>query len=165
MILIVLVIVAIQGAFALISLNGGITFNVAIIGSTQIQFTITASSSGWIGFGYGTCMWTNDLFVIEASGGSGTIKDMTMNYHAYPNMDTINDYTLSTVTSGSRNTYTVTRLLNDGDPSDYVITSGTTNIVYSWGSSTTMSYHGSNYGIFSISISGGSSSTLLSNNL
>ena len=134
------------------SLRGGITFDVALVGSTKIQFTITASSSGWVGFGYGTCMWSNDMFVIEASGGTGTISDMTMSGHSYPNMDTVNDYTLTTSTSGSTNTYVVTRLLSDGDSKDYQFSSGTTNIVYAWGSGS-MSNHGSSYGSFSINLS------------
>ena len=91
------------------------------------------------------------MFTIEASGGNGTISDYTMNFYSYPNLDTINNYAISTVTSGSTNTYTVTRLLNDGDPLDHVFTNGTQYIVYSWGSGS-MGYHGSNYGAFSLDL-------------
>ena len=134
-----------------LSLKGGITFDIAVVNTTHIQFIITYSSSGWVGFGFGTWMWTNDLFTIEASGGDGTIRDYTMNYYSYPNLDTINNYAISTVTSGSTNTYTVTRLLNDGDPIDYVFTNGTQYIVYAWGSGP-MSYHDANYGAFSLDL-------------
>ena len=134
-----------------ISISNGMTFDAALVGSTQIKFTITAGTSGWVGFGYGTCMCTNDMFVIEVSAaGTATINDYTMNYHSNPNMDAVNDYTLSTVTSGSTNTYTVTRLLNDGDANDYVFKTGTVNIVYAWGSTTAMNNHGSKFGSFSI---------------
>ena len=44
-----------------ISLKGGITVDIAVVDTTNIQFTITYSSSGWVGFGFGTWMWTNDL--------------------------------------------------------------------------------------------------------
>ena len=137
---------------AAISLSNGMTFDATLIGTTKIQFTITAGSSGWISFGYGTWMWTNDMFMIEASGGDGTIQDMIMSGHSRPTLDVVNDYTLSTSTSGSTNIYTVTRLLSDGDSLDYQFTSGTHNIVYAWGSGT-MSYHRANKGSFSINLS------------
>ena len=54
------------------TLSGGVTFDYAVIGTTQIQFTVTYSSFGWVGFGFGSWMWTNDMFAIEASGGNGT---------------------------------------------------------------------------------------------
>ena len=145
-------------AQAVVSLSNGMTFDTTLIGTTKIQFTITTSSTGWVGFSFGTCMWTNDVFVIQATGGAGTITDRTMSGHSSPSLDVVNDYTLATSTSGSTNTYTVTRLLNDGDSGDYQFTSGTHNIVYAWGTGS-MSYHNANRGSFSISISISSSSS------
>ena len=75
-----------------VALSGGITLKANLIGSTQIQFVISSNSSGWVGFGYGTWMWYNDIFVIQASGGSGTISDMKCNRHRNPVMDVVNNY-------------------------------------------------------------------------
>ena len=58
---------------------------------------------------------------------------------------------VSTSTHGSTNTYTVTRLLNDGDSNDYIITNGTNNMIYAWGSGT-LSDHGPNFAAFSIDL-------------
>ena len=152
MLLFIIILLLSKFAQAVISLSNGMTFDATLIGDTKIQFTITASSTGFVGFAFGTWMWTSDVFVIQASGGSGTITDRKMNGHTVPSLDVVNDYTLSTSTSGTTNTYTVTRLLNDGDSSDYQFTSGTHNIVYAWGSGS-LSYHNANRGSFSITIS------------
>ena len=114
-------------------LPSGVVFKASIISSTKIEYIITANSTGWVGFGYGSNMGRNDGFYIYANGGAGTIFDIKFNRHNYPNIDTVNDYTISTSTSGSTNTYTVTRLLNDGD---YKIVNGTNNMIHAWGSGT-----------------------------
>ena len=58
---------------------------------------------------------------------------------------------VSNLTHGSTNTYTVTRLLNDRDSNDYIITNGTNNMIYAWGSGT-LSDHGPNFAAFTLNI-------------
>ena len=96
--------------------------------------------------------------MIVATGGTGTITDRKMNGYTSPTLDTVNDYTLSTTTSGATNTYTVTRLLTSTDSTDYVIGNGTHNIVYAWGTGS-FGYHSTRKGSFSIVVNIGSSAS------
>ena len=84
--------VQISNSYPTVALCGGITLKANLIESTHIQFVISSNSSGWVGFGYGTWMWYNDIFVIQASGGSGTISDIKWNIHRTPVMDVVNNY-------------------------------------------------------------------------
>lgn len=111
--------------------------------TTSIEFEITAPSSGWVGFGFGTSMTNCDMFTIEASGGPGTITDTYSSGHAPPSTDSTNNIALSTSTSGATNVYSVTRDLDTTDAlEDYIIVDGSNNIIYAWSSSTTVAYHG-----------------------
>lgn len=121
--------------------------------TTSITFKIEAPSTGWVGFGFGTGMTNTDMFVITASGGAGTITDRFSTGHTTPGLDSVNDYTMTTVTSGSTNTYTVTRNLNTGDSNDYIIKDGETKMIYSYGTGTALSYHGTgNYGSLKLTV-------------
>lgn len=141
------------------ALDRGITLTVSMPSTTSIVFKIEAPSTGWVGFGFGTSMTNTDMFVITASGSTGTITDRFSTGRSAPGLDTTNDYTMTTVTSGSTNTYTVTRNLNTGDSNDYIIRDGDTNMIYSYGTTAAMTYHGNgNYGSLKLTVSASSRS-------
>lgn len=121
--------------------------------TTSIIFKVEAPNTGWVGFGFGTGMTNTDMFVITPSGGSGTITDRYSTGRSTPGLDTTNDYTMTTVASGSTNIYTVTRNLNTGDLNDYVIKDGETKMIYAYGTGTALSYHGEgNYGTLKLTV-------------
>ena len=120
--------------------------------TTSIQFVIEAPNTRWIGFGYGSSMTNTDMFTIILSG-TWTITDRYSTGNSLPSADTTNHYTLSTSTGASKNTYTVSRSLNTGDAQDYSIPDGRTNMIYAYGSGTTIGYHGNgNYGALAINV-------------
>ena len=135
------------------NLDNSMTIKARMPSTTSIEFVITAPSTGWCGFGFGSTMTNTDMFVAESTGSGVTFTDRYSTSQSAPGQDTTSHITGSTSTSGNTNTYTISRNLNTGDSQDYAITDGSHNMIYSYGSSTSMSYHGAqNYGAITLTI-------------
>ena len=145
------------------NLDNSMTVKARLPTTSTIEFEITAPSTGWCGFGFGTSMTNTDMFIIESTGSGVTFTDRYSTGQSAPGSDTTSDITGSTSTSGSTNTYTISRNLNTGDSQDYMISDGSHNMIYSYGSSTSMGYHGvSNYGAITLTTDSSTRTTSIS---
>lgn len=113
----------------------GVGFGVAMIGGDALIYT-----DGRQGAMHALGVWDYDL---NAQQTSGVDKDNTQNW-------TI----ISNTTSGGVRTISASRLLNNGDPIDDVLSYNDINLNLIWAKGAvpgnTMSYHGSNRGVVSI---------------
>jgi len=125
-------------------------FQPIVAGSTQVQFHVTMpSSTGWFAFGFGSTMVGSDMVTIEANSGTVSVQDRHSSAYVAPPVDAQQDIQVvsSQVTSSTGQLVVVVqRALSTGGSSDFVIPasgSGTTPMIFAWGTSATMAYHAS----------------------
>ncbi len=116
---------------------------------THIELTVILNSeTGWVGVGFGASMVGADIWTISAPGGVASVQDRHAPAYSTPPADSSQDVeaTFTQVANG-KSVITVRRLLNTGDSNDAALSStpptdGTTDMIFSWGmSSTSISYH------------------------
>ena len=112
--------------------------------STTVTMTLTGDSTHWLGIGFnGFSMFeVSDMFVWNST----TNRDYTPSGgHSAPSADASQSWTITsdTVTGTTRTVVATRALVSAGD---YTFTNDATtiNIIFSEGSSTSLSYHGSN---------------------
>lgn len=112
--------------------------------STYIDFTMTLTGKGWVGFGWGDSMADADLIIVKPDG---TALDCSSIGYSVPSADDQQDVQVQSVdTSGTGYSITVRRPLNTGDSSDHTIAKGEIqNMMFAWDtSSSTVASHGTN---------------------
>jgi len=124
-------------------------YNPIALDDTHIELTVIINSeTGWVGVGFGASMVGADIWTVSAPGGVASVQDRHAPAYATPPADASQDVeaTFTQVADG-KTTVTLRRLLNTGDADDAALsntppTDGTTDMIFSWGmSSTSISYH------------------------
>ena len=122
------------------ALGNNITVRAKLNNATNLQWEITCDFAGWCGFGIGGSTMTSvDIFTIEDLQGSPAIHDRWSDGNEMPPEDMNSHYTLTSEGSG---VFTVSRDLNTTDGADTILSDGDNKMIYAWGSSTSLSQHG-----------------------
>ena len=124
-------------------------FNPIAPDDSHIELTmILNSETGWVGVGFGASMVGSDIWTVSAPGGVGTVQDRHAPAYSTPPADDSQDVEVTfTQVADGKTIVTMRRLLNTGDVDDAALSStpptdGTTDMLFSWGmSSTSISYH------------------------
>jgi hypothetical protein len=129
--------------------------------TSTISLTMQGPSDRWFGVGFGIAMIGGDA-LIYTDGRQGAMHalgawdyDLNAQQTSGVDKDNTQNWTLvSNTVNGGLRTITATRLLNNGDPIDDVLsfTDANLNLIWAKGSvpGNTMSYHGANRGVISI---------------
>lgn len=123
--------------------------------TSEVSFSITGPASRWFAYGLGSSTMSGSAYTIVANVSSSIPKEYNQANHAAPILQTIQDLNnMVSINNGATKTYTFTRAMNTGDVNDYVFTNSTTtiNLIWAYGSSTTMAQHASR-GTSSITLS------------
>jgi hypothetical protein len=128
--------------------------------ATHIELTmILNSETGWVGVGFGASMVGSDIWTVSAPGGVASVQDRHAPTYAVPPADDSQDVEAVFARVGDGKTIvTMRRLLNTGDANDAALSStpptdGTTDMLFSWGmSSTSISYHSTDRRVMAIKL-------------
>uniref|UniRef100_A0A7S1YDW0 DOMON domain-containing protein n=1 Tax=Sexangularia sp. CB-2014 TaxID=1486929 RepID=A0A7S1YDW0_9EUKA len=119
--------------------------------SASITVGFTVRDAGWFGFGIGEptsgSMAGADMLIVQVDRVAGrvTLSDRFADGFVLPSVDNCADWSVVTATIDDDEVYVeATRLLDTGDSQDRVIRLGEPErVLYAWGSSTEVQYHGS----------------------
>lgn len=137
-----------------------------VVGAT-LHLRLEAASTGWLGFGIAEQssghMKGSDLVTAFVQGGQVRVDDrhaifapstyaLPLAVNGYAGLtaliDTSNDWTvLSGSEEGGRTKVWLTRAIDTGDSQDREVLSGPMRIVWAWGDSDTVAYHGARRGV------------------
>lgn len=115
------------------------------VNTSTVTLTMTGPANSWFGMGFGaTSMSDGTGDVVLFDGTTLSDRQFTGSFSA-PNVDATQNWTLiSNTVNGSDRTIVGTRLLNTGDPNDYIFTNSASPLVlvYARGQSLIIAYHG-----------------------
>jgi hypothetical protein len=122
-------------------------WNAPTSSDTTIEITFTLKGTGYLGFGLGKGMSAADVWLMQYSGGSGTVTDRWSSGYFSPVTDATNDLTLvSSSQTGGTTKWTVKRAINTGASGDIAFGAGQVDVIFAWDpSNPSMGFHGSNY--------------------
>ena len=127
------------------------------VNDTSISIFMTATSNDtkqapqWIGFGFSESggMVGSDIVTVTYDRATGTagVQDRFVlwspNGMPWPTQDVRNDWTLRCYSSDAKSlTAVVTRLLDTGDTQDRAVKAEPIPVIYGWGPTTSVQYHG-----------------------
>lgn len=114
--------------------------------NSTVSISMTGPSTKWFGFGFATTNMANGAYTILGNVNSGNPLEYNQANHSAPILQSTQN--LSSITSNTvsgMKTYSFTRLISTGDLNDYTfpITAATINIIWAYGSGTTLAQHSS----------------------
>lgn len=132
------------------------SFSVTINTNTNTSsISLSGPSSRWFAIGIGATSMSTGAYTLVGNVSGGSVAEYNQVNHNPPSLQSTQNLTsISTSTSGSTKTYTFSRANNTNDANDYVFSSSnlSINLIWAYGSSTTLAYHASR-GITQINLS------------
>lgn len=132
-----------------LSATSGLAMSVKIDIGTQVTLTLSGPINRWFAIGFNTSTMGSGIDVAAVhSAGTLSAFDASIGGYVAPTADLQQNWTISSdqVASGVR-TIVATRLLNTGDPNDFVFSASTGSLSLIWAraasNSFSYSYHGS----------------------
>jgi hypothetical protein len=122
-----------------------------------VVFSVTVETRGFVGFGIspGGSMSGADIFIggVDSISGFNYYFDMHGIGNQAPVRDEHSDYNLlAAAENGTHTMLKFSRKLNTCDNQDYAITEDTTRIIWSYGQTDDIQYHGANRGSISFNV-------------
>jgi len=119
-------------------------------------------TSRWFGVGFCNCssMGTADMIMCK-HGETPVCTDRRGRVNRVPSIDPIQNIQFTETIVGGKWTVFVRRMMNTGDPNDFIITNATQKVIWAWGTGSTSKIH-SERGTFDFNPSTGSISGLTS---
>jgi hypothetical protein len=114
--------------------------------TSTVIFSMTGPATKWFGIGFAATSMSSGSYGILANVSGGNPQEYSIQGQTTPSLQsTQNLGSFSSSTTGGRKTYTFSRSMTTGDANDYTFptNASTINIIWAYGSSTSLSYHAS----------------------